>query len=549
MIARVFVKQKVRTDTPFDYFVDENDRIDKFSLVEVKFKNIKTLGLVFDLCKKSKYATKPIERKLSNSSIFTPYQVSLSEVMSKIYASTFSDVIFSFLPKLNLKDLASLGAKSNLYKNKSANKELLIAQKNERVQYICQVLKKNKAKGGQSLLIFPTIADVNYVAKQLEKIFTGRNILIYNSKISSPKKAAIWQNLLTGRDAVVVGTRHALFLPFVSLKQLYLDDPSNFAYQEDQAPYYNAYYVSRLLQKIVCANFAVGEDIPSIYSFIGLKRKELKVIELKSDLKIITMPAFKQAAVYPQHIAELKSDVKMKKRILVIGEWDQKRNVFCADCSNTFQQDKNILLCPKCGGSNLKKLGFDKAEFSNFISKISPGYEKQFFLLTGNEVEKSGKMFDTAMLPFFEGQMNRPYLRNRLKLFRLIRSLRSYGVSKVFLYGQIFEENLFVDRLIRNDWKSFLTDELAERKKLDLPPFTRAFLIESKKNNLEDRRRHVEGFIDRIIGKTKVLHVSETENCSAVVFVSNQTTEKFIEYAKFMTDNKIYLKADPLEYS
>ena len=216
MIAKIFVRQKVNVDSPFDYIVEEKKVPDLFSLVAVPFRNRKAQGVVFKLAVNSNFASKKIIRLISKSTIFTPLQFKLASAMSELYAASFAKTIFSFLPKMNLEDLKCLGSKVVLKRNKKSVKRLIIASKDERLEFYCQSLGRKKTNLNQNLLVFPTVHDIDRAVLKLKKYLPSQKILAWNSSLSSSQKARIWQGLIAGENLTIVGTRHALFLPFTS---------------------------------------------------------------------------------------------------------------------------------------------------------------------------------------------------------------------------------------------------------------------------------------------------------------------------------------------
>lgn len=566
MIARIYVRQKIQKGSAFDYnFTGPPPPI--HSLVEVPFSNGKTMGFVDSVQSKSKFASKSILRVLSKSSVFTPDQIRLAGVMANYYLSSFAEVIFSYLPNLNLKDLKLLGSDIKVQKNKKTEIHQILSSKGERIEYFSQVLSFDKPHLGQTVIVLPTIKEISEASVLLKKYLPMQKIVLWHSYLKKKEKALIWQQILLGENLIIIGTRHSLFLPYTYLKNIFVDDPLNFAYQEDQAPYYNAYTVARMLAKISRANLFIGGETPDIYAFVGILRKSIVLTELKSNLKIKALPIFSNKILINQDI--LENQLNCKKRVLVVGNWKDTFRLMCTDCkkpvscmgcnSETFTGPNNacvecavvnpLLLCRICKGTNIKRLGFDRAEFQKDMEGVFPRFKNNFSYLTWGELEKSDLSFDIALIPYFSLMLNSPYLRNRQKLFRQIRGLKSYAIDYVYIYGENLEDNKFVRQLKNNDWKGFLMEELSERKELNLPPFSRSFLIKFKDKNVKRGAENLSKWCQKISEMGQISFLPSPEKAQIFALIPRQAFGRFSKAVDINRANNIYLSADPLEFS
>jgi len=567
MIARVFVKKKTKSNETFDYLINTGDKVEKLSLVEVPFRNIKAIGLVESIAKSSSFAKKRIIRILTKSSIFTQDQVKLAKMISEEGLSTFAESIFSFLPPLNLKDLSSLGFKARLKKNLKNTKQLFIAPFSQRVELYCQ--KISRMDSGQNLIVCPTIFQINRVLQTVKKISPNTKVFLWHSSLPKNDRAKVWQKLLEGEPMLVIGTRQSLLLPYVSLKNIFIDDPKNFAYQEDQAPYYNAFFVARNLSNILKSNLVIGEETPDIISYIGILKRELAYSEQKTNLKISVLPSWQRIIQKGSLDQIINRDLSKKIKVAVIGPWknfhrtlclDCQKNLLCPACESAFFDENGTCavclkkaennFCQNCGSVKLKKNGFSKEEILEQLKKNISNPSIIFCVLTPAEIESKSDSFNLAILPYFQQMLNLPYLRVRQKLFNLIRGLKSRNVDEVFLCGDNISDLDFVRQLKLNDWDGFLKNELSERKKLGLPPFTTAFLIYVKKNKSQNAEKILNDFSQKIQNFAKISNLPEdNDSFSALVIATKQNLPK-LKKSFLKNQNKlIYIKPNPIEYS
>ena len=99
---------------------------------------------------------------------------------------------------------------------------------------LAQVLRA----GGQALLLLPEIALTTPFLARLEARF-GAPPLAWHSGLPAGRRAAHWRAIASGRPAIVVGARSALFLPFARLGLIVVDECHEPAFkQDDGVPYH-----------------------------------------------------------------------------------------------------------------------------------------------------------------------------------------------------------------------------------------------------------------------------------------------------------------------
>jgi len=593
MIARVYLKQKVKTDKPFDYFVPEGLKLKKYSLVEVPIQKRKTTGVIFDFLQTSKFASKKIIRPLTANQIFTPHQIKLAHLISEQFLSPLGETIFAFLPPLNKRNLMTLGANPIISKSTKREKILFLGGKNERLQFFCQ---KIDAQNHQNLLVLPQVSQINKAIQILKKINPALKIYPWHSKLEKNTKAQIWQKLLTGENITVVSSRHGLLLPFTHLQTIFIDDPTNFAYHEDQLPYYNAFTVSRLLHQITGANLLIGDVIPDLISYIAFKNKKIKIISLKQQIELNLGGSWNKADSNLKFLNEINQALKNQKRILVIGPWKNQSRIFCLDCKNyqkcRFCQseyfDSYTNRCVSCGKSSLetcsvcqspklKKIGFTYSQIIEELKKIFPKFSslittdpnsiENYNSSKSNLTSKTGKIvvasgevatslepkFDLAILPYFEEMMNFPYADFHERLYRLVLSLKSNRIKKIFLFGENLQDSQFVKFLKNQDWENFLNQKLSERKKLHLPPFSRVVLVVAKDQNFKKSSVALENFLRRINLLESAILLDPKPNAiaaKAMIIISHQSWHNFrkIALAALKKLTAVHLEIDPIDF-
>lgn len=127
--------------------------------------------------------------------------------------------------------------------------------------------------GRQVLYLVPEIALTTQIIRRLKNVF-GNTVGIYHSKLNSRERVEIWEKVLQFREntetgyQVILGARSALFLPFVNLGLIVVDEEHDTSYkQHDPMPRYNARDMAVVLGSQQNAKVLLGSATPSVESY------------------------------------------------------------------------------------------------------------------------------------------------------------------------------------------------------------------------------------------------------------------------------------------
>ena len=524
-IYKIAPKSKTQKQDTYDYLSD--DPLESGTIVQIELGRSKIAGIVIAEAERKTFATKKILKILSKGPAFTAAQIELARKIKEEYLSAFGETLFAFLPTMNVSDIKLLGAPRSRTKRISRKSELFLSSFPSRLSYYTQLASKDQK---QVLIVLPEIDQIDQAYKNLKKLLPHKKIFTYYSSLKSDQKRKIWNEALGGNDLIVISTRHGLLLPFTNLSLTCLDDPLNFAYQEDQAPYYQAFLVARKLRETVGCNMVIGESIPDMVSFVAYKKNNLEVRKVESHLKIKLSPPFSK---FGQNIAllnEIERTLSRGKRVCFIGPWRNQiklacsaceTNIRCAKCNSEFFDEEiyscticagHVLNCPNCKGIKLRAVGFSYKLIEDEIAKTFPRYKNaitqapdhfkdhQIIIASPNDIMESKVHLSLAVFPYFDKMIDFAALGYRHKIFRLVFDLAKLQTEEVFLCGENLSENRFSVQVARYDWRNFLDDELQNRSKLKLPPFSKAIIAVCKAKTIDLVRKQ----FDRITMETGI---------------------------------------------
>lgn len=159
---------------------------------------------------------------------------------------------------------SSISSKGNREKNKKSSKPQLVIYKNSDEKHA--LITKSIPKKGQCLILAPELHDIEPLISLLSPAERKRTIII-TSETSDKDLFDLWLTIWQKPDAVVVGTRTALFLPWCNLQSIILDDEGSLAHKSwDMAPRFHTRDAALLLSQHHQARLTLTAHTPSVES-------------------------------------------------------------------------------------------------------------------------------------------------------------------------------------------------------------------------------------------------------------------------------------------
>ena len=261
-----------------------------------------------------------------------------------------------------------------------------------------KAIEKIINQGKQSLILLPEIGLTGEFEKKFKNFF-GFEAAIWHSKITPKRKKIIWSGLASGDIKVVIGARSALFLPFVKLGLIVVDEEHDQSFKQDEGIIYNArdMAIARANSENIPINLVTA--VPSIETYANIKSKKYSHSRLINRYKDANLPK--------HHIIDLNQNKLAKKTFVSVKTLEKVHEhldkgdqvlffinrrgfapyVLCKKCLNIFScpncsinlvyhKNKKILLCHYCGHSaKLKRKCKKDNNFCDFIFS-GPGVEK-----------------------------------------------------------------------------------------------------------------------------------------------------------------------------
>ncbi|MDX9691502.1 MAG: primosomal protein N' [Acholeplasmataceae bacterium] len=235
------------------------------------------------------------------------------------------------------------------------------------LEVIEEVIKKSQ----QVLLLVP---EITLISPMLERMLSRfEHVFIYHSGLSKGERFDQYRQIQQHQDAIVIGTRSAVFLKMEHLGMIIMDEEHDESYQQVEGVIYHARDIALLRSKFHHIPLILGSATPSIQSMYLSQKQEYKLLELTKRPFDLTLPTI--------HFVDMKEELKQKNTTIfsrkllssILDRLQKKEQVMllynrkgyapfvlCRSCGDvpkcphcdvslTYYKDKEILKCHYCG--------------------------------------------------------------------------------------------------------------------------------------------------------------------------------------------------------
>jgi primosomal protein N' (replication factor Y) (superfamily II helicase) len=271
-----------------------------------------------------------------------------------------------------------------------------------KTQIYIRLIEDYLAKGNQVLYLLPEIALTGQMIERLQ-VYFGNQIIVYHSRFNDNERAEIWQKVLNNEVKIVLGARSSVFLPFVELGLIIVDEEHEASFKQyDPAPRYNARDIAIILGQMVKAKVLLGSATPSLETYFNAINNKYGLVKLKTRFGGVKLPEIEVVSIAEEKAKKLNienfSSVLLTKinQTLALKEqvilFQNRRGyvplLICKTCGNTPKcincdvsltyhkasgklhchycgyKDDVISECPACGSKKIeyKGLGTEKVE-------------------------------------------------------------------------------------------------------------------------------------------------------------------------------------------
>jgi len=159
-----------------------------------------------------------------------------------------------------------------------------------KTQVYIKLIEEQIIQGKQVLFLLPEIALTAQIIRRLQKHFGGY-IAIYHSKFNPNERVELWNKVKRGEIRIVLGARSALFLPYLDLSLVIVDEEQDASFkQQDPAPRYNARDAALYYAKLFSAKVVLGSATPSLETYAQAVAGKYGLVELFERYGGVALP-------------------------------------------------------------------------------------------------------------------------------------------------------------------------------------------------------------------------------------------------------------------
>ena len=408
-------------------------------------------------------------------------------------------------------------------------------------------IKKTVAAGRGVIVLVPEKVLIAGVVKKLEPDFAGRMVEL-DKRLSSAKELENWFAVKTGRAAIAVGTRSAVFAPFARLGLVVMTEEEHSAYKQEQSPHYHARDVVLLRARLENASAIFVSDVPSAELWWAARKKMLKLVSFEvppeSVWQLIDLTNYnrKKTSVLsvPLQNAITKTIAARGKVLLWLNRKGFSSSTRCQKCGFSLKCphcDVNLMysyskkkmvcrrcrkksdfppVCPECRSSYLRSHGIGVEKLESEVARLFPQARVEHFdaesealpktfdiLIATAAVMKSlaERPFDLIGVVQVDAELNRLDFRGTQRAFAVLTHLR-FGARQKLIVQTRLAEHYCLRYAKCPDFRKFYREELRQRKDLEFPPEANLLSVGFRSVKEDAAARCANSFFEALTRKT-----------------------------------------------
>lgn len=263
-------------------------------------------------------------------------------------------------------------------------------------------------QGKQVLLLVPEISLTPQMIARVRERFPD-DAAVYHSRLSDQQKYEQYELVREGRVHVVVGTRSAVFMPFVHLGAIILDEEHDTSYKQDSSPRYHCRDIAIQRGKTHDCKVILASATPSLESYARAYKGVYRLIEMKARINQRPLPEVEvvdmkeclrcggNAMLSPSLMEALDGCLRRgEQAMLLLNRRGYTPVLRCLSCGEvlkcphcevalSYHKQENCLKChvcgysrtlpghcPTCGANDWRSLGMGTQRLEEYVHHCFP---------------------------------------------------------------------------------------------------------------------------------------------------------------------------------
>ena len=266
--------------------------------------------------------------------------------------------------------------------------------------------------GQQVLVLLPEIALTSEFFNRVKNRF-GEKPAEWHSGITLAERRRVWKMVSSGGAKLVIGARSALFLPFMNLGLVIVDEEHDQSYKQEDGVIYNARDMAVLRSSIEGSAVILASATPSLESWVNAKNGKYKHVSIHERYGQATLPSLLAIDLRKEKLksnewisGSLEESVteclqNKEQSLLFLNRRGYSPTTVCRACGSQISCDEcdarmvehrfiNRLMCHQCGHTKVMPEKCPSCGIEGNLAVIGPGVERL--------AEEAQKKFSTATI-------------------------------------------------------------------------------------------------------------------------------------------------------
>jgi len=264
-------------------------------------------------------------------------------------------------------------------------------------------LKANRS----SVVIFP---EINMTFQRMEMFYKyfGNKVGVFHGQLSPKQRTELYLRIRSGEIKVIIGVRSAVFLPYVNLGLIIIDDEHDSSHNSISMPQFHITDIAKKASEIMGAFYIIADNIPRVATWYRIEKKELAVIQIGEEprfrhaIEIIDMQKEmhqgNMGILSRTLLRYLQSGIEQKRMsVLFINNLGYANSILCRKCGHVekcphcgvslkyLNHDHSLLchycgykkavpvLCSECGSDKVRHMGYGIDQLEEYLKKVFSG--------------------------------------------------------------------------------------------------------------------------------------------------------------------------------
>ena len=257
----------------------------------------------------------------------------------------------------------------------------------------------NALKNGQQVLVLlPEIALTSEFFNRIKNRF-GEKPAEWHSGVTLAERRRVWKMVSIGGAKLVIGARSALFLPFMNLGLVIVDEEQDSSYKQEEGVIYNARDMAVLRASIEGSMVILASATPSLESWVNAKNGKYKHVYIHERYGQATLPSLLAIDLRKEKLksdewisTSLKESVaeclnNKDQSLLFLNRRGYSPTTVCRACGSQISCDQcdarmvehrfiNRLMCHQCGHTRVMPDKCPSCGIEGKLAVIGPGVER-----------------------------------------------------------------------------------------------------------------------------------------------------------------------------